>query len=203
MRSGFEFCSARSPRIAGDIVFGLLACVIAGLGAWPELASSQAFHPAHDPLWRGMWAQLLHLNARHLGLNLAGLLAVWGLAHYQHQQMQAGLALVLSAFTVCLGLTWSNTPPAWYVGLSGALYGACLFVALHMLMQYKAPGQRVICAGVALGIVCKAAWGISATQWIGAPVVPVAHLYGCAGGLCVAASQYLFKHYRLCLPRLR
>jgi rhomboid family GlyGly-CTERM serine protease len=176
-------------RLAGLTTL-LLAVAMALFTVWPPLAALR-YAPAHDPLWRGLLAQLIHLGSPHLLLNLCGLAACALIARRSGALASMLGALVLSAVAVALGLRWDQPPLTWYVGLSGALYGVAAWLALAHAHWLAGAGWRLLAVTCCAAVGVKAAIGLVVPAgpgtWLGIPPAPTAHLYGYVGGLIFAA----------------
>lgn len=137
----------------------------------------------HGQLWRLLSGNLIHLGWVHLLRDLAGLFLIWGLFATRMRE-RTWLALILvCAMAVGLGLLAFSPQIAWYVGISGVLFG--LFCA-GALLEWR---QRPLYAGaLLLGMAVVIGWTLHAgalpgeTRDLGGAVVPQAHLYGALGG---------------------
>lgn len=139
----------------------------------------------------GQWGRLLsghlvHLDARHLLLNLLGLVLVaeWLLERWR----SADLLSLLLASTLGTGLLLWLLEPAlhWYVGLSGALHGLWAGAALAGCLRWR---QRLFALALA-ALALKLAFLNNGPG--GMPVVGVAHVHGAVSGLAWAlAAQAL------------
>jgi rhomboid family GlyGly-CTERM serine protease len=137
----------------------------------------------HGQLWRLLTGNLVHLGWAHLLRDLAGLFLIWGL-FAPRMRDRTWLALILACATaVGLGLLAFSPQVAWYVGISGVLFG--LFCA-GALLEWP---QRPLYAGaLLLGMAMVIGWTLHAgalpgeTRDLGGAVVPQAHLYGALGG---------------------
>ena len=136
----------------------------------------------HGQLWRLLTGNLVHLGWVHLLRDLAGLFLIWGLFAPRLGE-RTGLALILvCAMAVGLGLLAFSPQIAWYVGISGVLFG--LFCA-GALLEWR---ERPLYAGaLLLGMAAVIGWTLHAgalpgeTRDLGGAVVPQAHLYGALG----------------------
>ena len=77
--------------------------------------------------WRLLTGNLIHLGWGHLGLNVAGLLAIGWLFAEDYAIKDWGWILVTGGLATSIGLYLFNPEIAWCVGLSGVLHG--LFAA--------------------------------------------------------------------------
>lgn len=136
----------------------------------------------HGQVWRLLTGSLVHLGWVHLARDLAGLFLIWGLLAHVLEERSWLWALLASAAAVGLGLL-ADPGIAWYVGISGVLFG--LFCA-GALGEFR---QRPRYAGaLLLGMMAVIAWTLHAgalpgeAAGLGGNVVPQAHLYGAIGG---------------------
>ncbi|MGS0692953.1 rhombosortase [Shewanella sp. 30m-9] len=141
--------------------------------------------------WRLVSGNLLHTNAWHLYMNLAGFWVILAL-HEQHYRAK-GLSILF--FSLCLmqglGLLAFYPMLIGYVGLSGMMHGLFAFGAVCDIRQGYKSGYLLL-----LGVILKVAYeqyfgaSIEMTQLIGARVATEAHLVGLVCGL-LCVSVYL------------
>lgn len=178
----------------------VLAIVL--LGFSPTLSHSLYFHPAHDSLWRGMLAQLVHLDGRHLLWNLATFLVMIVLACRLGRLGEVPGCMFVSALAVCLGLKSEVPPLDWYVGLSGALHGLCACIALAVAWAAPRLPLRVAALAVFAGTGVKAWLGLgTGIMPSSIPVAYGAHLYGFMGGCVYATAAFVVTRYGCGRPR--
>ena len=144
----------------------------------------------HGQLWRLLTGNLVHLGWLHLLRDQAGLFLIWSLFAPRLRE-RAWLALILVCTTaVGLGLLAFSPQIAWYVGISGVLFG--LFCAGALLEWRQRP---LYACALLLGMTAVIIWTLHAgalpgeTRDLGGAVVPQAHLYGALGG----ATFMLFR----------
>lgn len=127
--------------------------------------------------WRLISAHLVHLNLRHLMLNLLGLIVICELIWDDLALADALALLLFSALGVSL-LLWSNQPQLiWYAGLSGVLHGLWAGCPGAGFLRQKS----LFYASALLLLAVKLAFP---SQMVTAlPVASVAHLYGALSGL--------------------
>ena len=155
-------------------------------------------------LWRFLTGCFVHLGLYHTAMNLAGF-AFWYGLFAQHYKLSLWL-------TILLGIALSNgillylfSPEIkYYAGLSGSLHGLILF---SLVLESKKDKINVL---FALALIAKIiyeqfpSYDINYLQeYMQAPVVVDAHLYGSLVGLILGLVFYLpkFKHSQIFLTR--
>jgi rhomboid family GlyGly-CTERM serine protease len=144
---------------------------------------------AHE-YWRLATAHLVHLDLRHLLMNLTGLAALWTLFGRERSVAQ-WLAIGLgSAAAIDAGLWWGAPAVLWYVGLSGVLHGVWAAAGIA-LWRHSHRDTTVTLAVLGVKLLMEQHYGpLSAVVTADAmPVVTLAHVYGALGGLTVAFLQ--------------
>lgn len=160
--------------VPGVLVVG---AVIAGFGAPGEFGWQRAVIPTEP--WRLLTAHFVHLDIKHLLLNLGGLVVLWALVGRVWSSRVWALITVMCALAVTLGLL--VVPGlAWYVGLSGLLHGMLAAGAIGLWRAWR-PGAIVliafVCAKTAVEFVYGTATGLDAVveaHWLGAAAGGVA-----------------------------
>ncbi|WP_157288254.1 rhomboid family intramembrane serine protease [Uliginosibacterium gangwonense] len=189
-------CQHAMTWLAGGFVAALVIAVVA-LGVYPAWGHMLYYHPANDALWRALPAQCVHLNTPHLLMNLAALLGAALIAGYLHSLSRLPGALLTSAVAVGLGLQMETPPLSWYVGMSGALYGVFVWLALEAVRQADSWHLKLTAFIIGVGTGAKALLGIGGGMLLAnASVAQGAHLYGYLGGLCFACCTALSAHYQ-------
>jgi rhomboid family GlyGly-CTERM serine protease len=150
--------------------------------------------------WRLLTGNLIHLGWGHLGLNVAGLLAIGWLFAEDYTVADWGLILLLSGFTTSIGLYLFTPEIAWCVGLSGALHGLFAAGAIAWLFDGVAAGAWLL-AGGAAKIAYEQMFGAMpmSAETIGGGVVTDAHLWGAIGGVIGGIMIGVWRRKR---PRL-
>lgn len=150
--------------------------------------------------WRLLTGNLIHLGWGHLGLNVAGLLALGWLFAEDYTVTDWGLILLLSGFTTGIGLYLFTPEIAWCVGLSGALHGLFAAGAIAWLFDGVAAGAWLL-AGGAAKIAYEQMFGAMpmSAETIGGGVVTDAHLWGAIGGVIGGIMIGVWRRKR---PRL-
>ena len=177
---------SRSEVIA--IALALLMLVLQGV---PDLALLEYRNTnSIDEPWRWLTGHFVHVNWQHALINAV---ALWIVARLfapdltPSRQLSALLAAAL-AISACLAVFYPSI--AWYRGLSGALHG--LFFAGSTIWLIKAKPRRfrelwlpsALFFGGWIKVVLEQPGGATTpyAEWLGAGVVPQAHLVGAACG---------------------
>ncbi|MFN7345110.1 MAG: rhombosortase [Betaproteobacteria bacterium] len=164
----------------------------------------QAIVPLHGALeyrqalvasqpWRALTAHLVHVNWVHALLNLAAWLVVARLFAPELRTWRQPLVLAVAALAVTLHLALLHPGIAWYRGFSGTLHGVFFAGATAWLLALLADGERrpralwlpaVLVAGGWVKVLAEQPGGSLTpyAQWLGAGIVPQAHLAGAVAG---------------------
>ena len=148
--------------------------------------------------WRLVTAHVVHLNMRHMLLNVAALLLLgWFLVWRPLDTARLTIAGLATALSVGLLLLAASPTVAYYVGLSGWLHGlAVMVIAAHWC------GDRLMSAGLALGLSGKLVWeavyganpGTEAAM--GAPIITASHCYGALSAAATLALVTVLRRRR-------
>lgn len=178
-------CDGRHGRALLFAVLLLLG-LAAGGESWRLALQYQRAAIAGGEWWRLLSGHLVHLGARHVLLDGAGLVLLWILYARALRPAAWGCALAGSALAIDAGLWWLAPEVQWYAGLSGVLHGAWAAGAAGAWRE----GRGL--AGLSLGALAVKLLaeqlrrgGVALS---GLPVVVDAHLYGAVGGLCAALA---------------
>ena len=134
-------------------------------------------------VWRLLTGNFVHLGWLHLSRDVLGLFLIWGLYHEAFDERTWLGVLLVSALAVGAGLLAFSPQIAWYVGISGVLFG---FFCAGALSEF--PKRPVYSGALLLGMVAVIGWTLHAgalpgeTRGLGGKVVPQAHVYGAIGG---------------------
>ena len=164
----------------------------------------QAIVPLHGALeyrqalvasqpWRALTAHLVHVNWVHALLNLAAWLVVARLFAPELRTWRQPLVLAVAALAVTLHLALLHPGIAWYRGFSGTLHGVFFAGATAWLLALLTDGERrpralwlpaVLVAGGWVKVLAEQPGGSLTpyAQWLGAGIVPQAHLAGAVAG---------------------
>lgn len=143
--------------------------------------------------WRALTAHLVHVNWVHALLNLAAWFAVARLFAPELRTWRQPLVLAVAALAVTLHLALLHPGIAWYRGFSGTLHGVFFAGASAWLLALLADGERrpralwlpaVLVAGGWVKVLAEQPGGSLTpyAQWLGAGIVPQAHLAGAVAG---------------------
>jgi rhomboid family GlyGly-CTERM serine protease len=182
----------RYPRALVVCAASLFALSVAGDGVTAHLRYERTAL-AHGEWWRVLTAHLVHLDLRHLALNLAGLGALWWLYAADARPRDWLAVALVSALAIGLGLYLLSPSVQWYVGLSGVLHGIWAAAAVAAWHRWRTESV-VTLAVLAAKLAAEQIFGpLSAGVSSGLPVVTVAHLYGAVGGLLAALGLRLWR----------
>lgn len=155
----------------------------------------------HGQYWRFLTAHLVHINLRHLLVNLLGLSLIYALLWDRLTRLEGFTLLLTSALGVSLMLFIREPALLWYAGLSGVLHG--LWAACAGAAFLRRP-QRLY-AGALLVLLAKLLLEACLPPQTGTiPVVTAAHLYGALTAMgwltlrqALRALQHPRRHFRL------
>ena len=139
---------------------------------------------AHGELWRLLTGHWVHLNLRHVLVNIAGFALLWALFARDFSPRQWLLILAAAVIAIDAGLWLLDSTVAWYVGSSGVLHGILAAGTLAHLKRREPDGWVL-----AVLLVAKLTYEqrVGPLPFSGSKDVVVdAHLYGVIGGLAAA-----------------
>ena len=148
--------------------------------------------------WRFITANFIHLNWRHLVLNLIAMTAIVYIYPRLLLLREQLLLLLLCGLSVTIGIWLLRPSIYWYVGLSGALHG--LLVALVIIDLFKS--KSILSVSLFFILVLKLYWEIKmgpmpgSEHTIRGKVIVDAHLFGSIGGLMLATIFIFKKHIK-------
>ncbi len=174
-----------------ELIAIAIALLMLVLQALPSIAVLEYRNPAPigEP-WRWLTGHFVHVNWQHALINAVALWVVARLFAPDLGPARQLSALLVAALTIsaCLWLIYPAI--AWYRGLSGALHG--LFFAGSAIWLIKAKPRRfqqlwlpsALFFGGWIKVVLEQPGGATTpyAEWLGAGVVPQAHLVGAACG---------------------
>lgn len=147
--------------------------------------------------WRIWSGHFVHTNYYHLVLNAAGVVIIALLNPFKLRLWAFITLLLILTSTISAGLWFLQTQLTWYVGLSGALYGAFALLGLWQLYQGDKLSGLVLTAFVIIKMWLDFSGNpdVSTADLIGAPVIIHAHLYGVLCAPLLAGFIYLWQRY--------
>lgn len=148
--------------------------------------------------WRLFTGHLVHLSLTHALLNCVALMLLGRLFESRLKPGEFWAVLGSAPILISLGF-WLFLPELdWYRGLSGALHALYFAGCVVWLAGAAGRGRWLALAALVLGaikVLAEQPWEASFPfhEWLGAPVVPQAHLFGAAigvaAGLCFRALR--------------
>jgi rhomboid family GlyGly-CTERM serine protease len=139
--------------------------------------------------WRLLSAHWVHMNARHLWFDSAGLVLLWALYARELRPWDWLAVWVGATAAIDAGLWWAEPQVQWYVGLSGLLHGAWAAGAAAVALRHGRLGWLMLAVlAVKLALEQRTGASLLLTDF---PVVTAAHLYGALGGLGAYATLAL------------
>ena len=144
---------------------------------------------ASEP-WRLLSGHLVHLNWQHAAINALALLIVARLFAPDLRGARQGVVMVASALLISVGLAMLYPTIGWYRGLSGVVHGLFFAGAAAWLAKSQPRTLRqlwlplALLAGGWIKVLFEQPSGdaLPHADWLGAAVVPQAHLIGAACG---------------------
>lgn len=184
-------CSPASWAVAGGTILASLALQ---LGGTPVRNALMYDRPkiADGEFYRLASAHFVHLDWRHLALNLAGLLLIWVLVGHRFRALQWLVVVLMSAALIDACFWWLLPDLRWYVGLSGVLHGLLVAGSIALLQERR--GEAIV---LLLVVAAKLAYESTfgpmpgSTDTIGGTVITESHLSGAVGGAIAAAVLLL------------
>jgi len=158
----------------------------------PGLADPLEYRRAllvHEP-WRLLTGHFVHLNWPHALINALALLIVARLFAPDLNARRQVTVLLAAAMTISVGLAVIYPAIAWYRGLSGVVHALFFAGATLWLANARTWNARALWLPIALLI---GGWAkvlleqptgelLPQAEWLGAAVVPQAHLIGAVCG---------------------
>ena len=144
---------------------------------------------AGGEIYRLASGHLVHLDWRHLLLNLAGLALVWALVGDRFRGRDWLVIAAVSAASIDAAFWWLMPELRWYVGLSGLLHGLLVAGALGLYRERRVESM-VLLVVVAVKLGYEGLFGPvpGSSDAVGGSVITEAHLFGAAGGAVAAAA---------------
>jgi rhomboid family GlyGly-CTERM serine protease len=186
-----------TPRaLTGMLVPVFVVLLLQFLGLAGELEYLRP-HLASEP-WRLVTGHFVHISWLHAVLNCVALLLLERLFAGRLRRSEQWIVLAAAPLAISL-VFWIALPGlAWYRGLSGTLHA--FYFAGCMVWLMTAAGHARWLPGAALAggvikVLLEQPWDATFPfqQWLGAAVVPQAHLFGAllgvAAGLLLARAR--------------
>jgi rhomboid family GlyGly-CTERM serine protease len=165
--------------------------LLAGGASWTAALRYERLALQGGEWWRLISAHWVHLGARHLWFDSAGLALLWALYARELRPADWWLVLIGATLAIDAGLWWAQPQVQWYVGLSGLLHGAWAAGAGAVGLRRGRWGWLML-ALLALKLWLEQRAGSSLL--VGElPVVTVAHVYGALGGLAALVALALAR----------
>ncbi len=172
-------------------LLGFLGLLAAGGAGWADSLRYERAAIRAGEWWRLLSAHGVHLGARHLLLDSAGLVLLWVLYARELRPLNWLLALVGATAVIDAGLWWGEPQLQWYVGISALLHAGWAAGAAAGAMRGQRAGWIMLAIlGIKLGVELYAG-GSVVTQAFA--VVTAAHRYGALGGLLAVAALALWR----------
>lgn len=183
-----QLSAAERQALGGAALVLLVQAIVPLHGALEYRQALVASQP-----WRALTAHLVHVNWVHALLNLAAWLVVARLFAPELRTWRQPLVLAVAALAVTLHLALLHPGIAWYRGFSGTLHGVFFAGATAWLLALLTDGERrpralwlpaVLVAGGWVKVLAEQPGGSLTpyAQWLGAGIVPQAHLAGAVAG---------------------
>lgn len=207
---------AKFDWMALPVLLGIGCAALYSMAAandrWHDALDYRRTAIASGELWRLVTAHLMHLNAAHVVLDVAGLLLVAWIFAREFDWRRQALALLIGAAFVDFGLWFFHPEVERYVGLSGAVHALFAAGATRWLLMESAAldggaadaadstdddashlrSRRAWGAALLIGLVVKLvlesrgdAFWLHATNL---DVVTAAHRWGSVGGALYGAA---------------
>ena len=189
------FARARASwAVAGGIALTSLLLQLGGTAVRDALMYDR-LRIAGGEIYRLASGHLVHLDWRHLLLNLAGLALVWALVGDRFRG-RAWLAIAaISAATIDVAFWWLVPELRWYVGLSGVLHGLLVAGAIGLYRERRIESV-ILLVVVAVKLGYEALFGPmpGSSSALNGNVITEAHLFGAVGGAIAAAALQARTH---------
>jgi rhomboid family GlyGly-CTERM serine protease len=179
---------ARAQRRATLLAFVALLLALGALGDSARRALSyERDAVGAGQIWRTVSAHLVHLDARHLAMNVAALLLLAALYGRTLRLRDWFLAGLTAAVAVSAGLYFFVPEVTGYVGLSGVLHGLWAAGAISVARESRLEAALSL---VALGgkLLLERRFGPLGGHLAGISVILPAHWLGALGGLAAALA---------------
>ena len=183
-----HFSPARAQRRKTLLAFVALLLALGALGdSARQTLSYERDALAAGQIWRVLSAHLVHLDARHLAMNVAAFLLLAALYGRTLRMRDWFLAGLISAVAISAGLYFFVPEVTGYVGLSGVLHGLWAAGAISIARESRLEAALSL---VALGakLLLERRFGPLGGHLAGINVILPAHGLGALGGLAAALA---------------
>lgn len=205
MKNPLEWLAEHEQTRLAVYLVALLAALFYLL-TLPDALDTLRYQRADFPakLWQSVSHALVHLNLRHLSLNVLALLCMVALFGEAFRTSTWLLALFASAAVSATGMFYFSPLTDWCVGLSGALHGLMVYAVLRA----HASPLWLLALVAKLGVEQTAFYQQSnvlsaTTTYIGHDVVVDAHLWGAIGGLLIYLLIHAIQYVRVSIEIIR
>lgn len=188
------------PTSAAGLPLFVLVLVALGLLAPAGLLEYRRALLLTEP-WRLFTGHLVHLSLTHMLLNCVALMILGRLFDARLRPGELWAVLGGAPLLISLGF-WLLLPELeWYRGLSGALHALYFAGCVVWLGEAVGRGRWLPLAALALGaikVLAEQPWDASFPfrEWLGAAVVPQAHLIGAVIGTAAGLGMRALRARR-------
>lgn len=147
---------------------------------WRDALGYRRVAVLRGQVWRLLTGNLVHLGWVHLARDVAGLFLIWGLLGRSMDERSWVWVALASGLAVGLGLLAFSPNIAWYVGISGVLFGVFCAGALSQFQE-----RPMYTGALLVGMTAVIAW----TMYAGALPGETTGLGGAAGSSPVRRSR--------------
>ncbi len=182
------FARARAKwAVAGGLALVSLSLQLGGAAVRDALMYDRVRIGGGD-IYRLASGHLVHLDWRHLLLNLTGLALVWALVGDRYRSRDWLIIGALSIAFIDGAFWWLMPELRWYVGLSGLLHGLLVAGALGLYRERRIESVMLLIA-VGLKLAYEGLYGPmpGSSGAVGGNIITEAHLFGAIGGAVAAA----------------
>lgn len=167
--------------------FVVLLTIVADFLAWGPALEYRRPLLASEP-WRLVTGHFVHLSLTHAMLNGVALLLLGRLFADRLRDNEFWIVLGAASFLISLTFWIAMPELIWYRGLSGTLHALYFAGCVAWIGSTKGSARwlpMAAIAGGAIKVLLEQPWDSSFPfrQWLGAAVVPQAHLVGAIIGL--------------------